>query len=49
MDVDILSLDCGETEEERAWSRFLAIGCADKTVKILSLDDDSSCLERISV
>jgi splicing factor 3B subunit 3 len=49
LDSSILSIDCGETEEERSKARFLAVGCNDKTVKILSLDDDSTCLERISV
>jgi len=48
MDSSILCIDCSEIEDERSRARFLAVGCEDKTVKLLSLDPDS-CLERISV
>jgi splicing factor 3B subunit 3 len=48
MDQEISCIDCGEIEESRSRSRFLAVGTEDKTVKLLSLDPDS-CLERISV
>jgi splicing factor 3B subunit 3 len=41
-------MDIGEVQDGRSRSRFLAIGCEDQTMKLLSLDPDS-CLERISV
>lgn len=48
IDSEITCLDVGPIQEGRQRSRFLALGCDDKTVKVLSLDPES-CLSRISV
>ena len=45
---EIACLDIGEVPEGRQRCRFLAVGYADKTVKIMSLDPES-CLSRISM
>lgn len=50
LDADVRCIDIGEVPEGRVRSKFLAVGFADTTVKILSLDSDSSsCLQRISL
>jgi splicing factor 3B subunit 3 len=48
LDYEITCLDIGEVPEGRQRCRFLAVGFADKTVKIMSLDPES-CLSRISI
>ena len=47
-DSEVLCLDIGPIPEGRQRSRFLAVGCHDKTVKVLSLDPET-CLSKISV
>ncbi|MCJ1366241.1 pre-mRNA-splicing factor rse1 [Acarospora aff. strigata] len=48
MDGTVTCLSLGEVPEGRVRSQFLAVGCADSTVRILSLDPDST-LENKSV
>jgi splicing factor 3B subunit 3 len=48
MSSNITCLALGEVPEGRQRSRYLAAGCDDQTVRILSLDPDS-CLEAISM
>ena len=45
---EIACIDIGEVPEGRQRCRFLAIGFMDKTVKIMSLDPEST-LQRISM
>ena len=47
-ETEISCLDIGEVPEGRQRCRFLAVGYADKTVKIMSLDPEQ-CLSRISM
>lgn len=48
MNGTVTCLSLGEVPEGRVRSQFLAVGCDDSTVRILSLDPDS-CLESKSV
>jgi splicing factor 3B subunit 3 len=48
MSGTVTCLSLGEVPEGRVRSQFLAVGCDDSTVRILSLDPDS-CLENKSV
>jgi splicing factor 3B subunit 3 len=48
MSGTVTSLSLGEVPKGRVRSQFLAVGCDDSTVRILSLDPDS-CLENKSV
>jgi splicing factor 3B subunit 3 len=48
MDTEITCLDVGPIQEGRQRSRYLAVGCEDTTVKVLSLDPEN-CLSRVSV
>jgi splicing factor 3B subunit 3 len=48
LDSEILSLDIGPIPEGRNKSKFLVVGCADNSIRILSLDIDQ-CLSRISM
>lgn len=45
LDAEVKCIDIGEVPEGRTRSKFLAVGFADTTVKVLGLDSDSSsCL-----
>ncbi|KAI8338787.1 CPSF A subunit region-domain-containing protein [Choanephora cucurbitarum] len=48
MSSAISALSLGDVPEGRQRSRFLAVGCEDQTVRMLSLDPDA-CLEAISM
>jgi splicing factor 3B subunit 3 len=48
LDSDILSVDISPIPEGRTRARFMAIGCADRSVRLLSLDIDQ-CLSKISM
>jgi len=48
LDSEILSLHIGPIPEGRNKSKFLAVGCADNSIRILSLDIDQ-CLGKISI
>ncbi|RCH93139.1 pre-mRNA-splicing factor rse1, partial [Rhizopus stolonifer] len=48
MSTAISALALGDVPEGRQRSRYLAIGCEDQTVRILSLDPDA-CLEPVSM
>lgn len=48
MDSDIVSLDIAPIPEGRHRSKFLAVGCSDNYVRILSVDIDQ-CLSKISM
>ncbi len=43
-----MTLALGPTPEGRQRSRFLAVGCADNTVRVISLDPDS-CMQSLSM
>jgi len=47
LESEIICLDIGSIPEGRQRCKFLAVGCADSTVKLLSLDLET-CLSRIS-
>lgn len=47
LDAEILSLHIADIPEGRSRSKFLAVGCADNSVRILSLEIDQ-CLSKIS-
>lgn len=44
LDTEVKCIDIGEVPEGRTRSKYLAVGFADSTFKILGLDTDSSCL-----
>ncbi len=48
LDSDIVSLDIAPIPEGRQRSKFLAVGCSDNYVRILSVDVDQ-CLSKISM
>ncbi|KAI8334128.1 CPSF A subunit region-domain-containing protein [Blakeslea trispora] len=48
MSTAISALSLGDVPEGRQRSRYLAVGCEDQTVRMLSLDPDA-CLEAISM
>lgn len=48
LDSDVISLDIGPIPEGRQRSKFLAVGCSDNYVRILSVDVDQ-CLTKISM
>lgn len=48
LDSDIISLDIAPISEGRQRSKFLAVGCSDNYVRILSVDVDQ-CLSKISM
>ncbi|RUS26747.1 CPSF A subunit region-domain-containing protein [Jimgerdemannia flammicorona] len=48
MNAGVTALSLGDVPEGRQRSRFLAVGCDDDTVRVLSLDPDS-CLESLSM
>jgi splicing factor 3B subunit 3 len=48
LDSDIISLDIAPIPEGRQRSKFLAVGCSDNYVRILSVDSDQ-CLSKISM
>jgi splicing factor 3B subunit 3 len=48
MTANVLCLSLGPIPEGRQRSRFLAVGCADNTVRMISLDPDS-CLQSLSM
>ncbi|KAG1254018.1 hypothetical protein G6F68_011058 [Rhizopus microsporus] len=48
MSAYVTTLALGEVPEGRVRARYIAVGCEDQTVRILSLDPDS-CLEPISM
>lgn len=45
---EITCIDIAPISEGRSRSRYAVIGCADKTVKVLCLDQEA-CLSKISV
>ncbi|RKO91294.1 splicing factor 3B subunit 3-like protein [Blyttiomyces helicus] len=47
MPADVTSLSIGPIPEGRQRSRFLAVGCADNTVRMISLDPDT-CLQSLA-
>ena len=48
MTANVICLTLGPIPEGRQRTRFLAVGCADNTVRIMSLDPDS-CLKSLSM
>jgi splicing factor 3B subunit 3 len=48
LDSEVECLDIGAVPEGRQRCRFLALGFADKTVKIMSLDPEQ-CMMRVSM
>lgn len=48
LDSEITSLDIGPIPEGRNKSKFLAVGCSDNSIRILSLEIDQ-CLSKISI
>ena len=48
MTANVTCLTLGPIPEGRQRSRFLAVGCADNTVRVISLDPDS-CLQALSM
>ena len=48
MPSNVTALALGTVKEGRARSKFLAIGCSDSTVRVLSLDPDT-CLDPVSM
>lgn len=48
LDSDVISLDIAPIPENRQRSKFLAVGCSDNYVRILSVDVDQ-CLSKISM